>query len=91
MRRAALLALIAASAFAGPAHALEPGPQIAVWDTLSPPGVTPVSCSGVLTLQPAGGFDGGAFLRTEAAWSSHSPVRRPSSRFSYVLLRRRRS
>ena len=64
MRRAALLALIAASAFAGPAHALEPGPQIAVSDTLSPPGVTPVSCSGVLTLQPAGGFDGGAFLRT---------------------------
>jgi hypothetical protein len=62
MRRAVLGAMLAAVAWAAPAHALEPPPQIFTWDTLEQPGAIlgPSSCSFKLA---QGGFDGGRYVQ----------------------------
>jgi hypothetical protein len=63
VRRAALLAIVAAAAFASPAQALDPGPQIFTWDTFPTSGVRVDMCNREPIEQPAGGFDGGAFVQ----------------------------
>jgi hypothetical protein len=62
VRRAAVLAVVAALTLASPARAIQPGPQIFTWASASAPAVVVDECESSPATVSAGGFDGGPYL-----------------------------